>query len=181
MKNFITIKYDIKIPSFIKIYNLAINLFGEQFVKNNKNKCKIEIKGKIMPLINEYIIHEFNEDELVIKLLGINNITNMSNMFYKCSSLIKIPDFHEFKTSKVNDMSYLFYDCRSLSSLPDISIWDTSNVKDMSKMFFLCESLTSLPDISKWDTSHATNMSSMFSFCSSLSSFPDISKWNINN
>ena len=94
MKNSITIKYDIKIPSFIKVSYL-LKLFGKKFVKNNKNKCKIEIKGKIMPIRTKYIINEFNEDELVIKLLGINNITNISNMFYDCSSLIKIPDFPE--------------------------------------------------------------------------------------
>ncbi len=96
-----------------------------------------------MPLRNEYIISEFNDDELVIKLFGIKNVTNMSNMFYECASLIKIPDFPEWNTCKVNNMSNLFYGCRSLTSLPDISNW-TINLKN-KYMFYDCFNLLNIP------------------------------------
>ena len=38
-------------------------------------------------------------------------------------------------TNNVTDMSYMFYECSSLSSLPDISEWNTINVTNMSFMF----------------------------------------------
>ena len=45
-------------------------------------------------------------------------------------------------------MSYMFYKCNSLISLPDLSKWNTENVKDMTAMFCECNSLIDLPDIS---------------------------------
>ena len=130
----------------------------------------------------------------------------MSHMFYKCNSLISLPDISKWNTKNVTDMSDMFYNCTSLESLPDISKWDTQNVTNMSNMFYECCSLKSLPDISKWKTwnlsiifymfyncrsleyipniskwyiSKVYDMSYMFSGCSSLKSLPDISKWNI--
>ena len=87
----------------------------------------------------------------------------------------------EYYYIKVTDMSYMFYGCSSLSSLPDISKWNTNNVTNLSWMFYGCSSLSYLPDISKWNTNNVNNMSGMFNGCSSLSSLPDISKWNTNN
>ena len=45
-----------------------------------------------------------------------NDITNMRNMFYRCSSLEKLNLFI-FNTNKVNDMSHMFYECSSLKEL----------------------------------------------------------------
>ena len=50
----------------------------------------------------------------------------------------------------------MFYKCESLIKLPDISKWDISNVTNMEKMFFGCKSLISLPDISDWNTYKVT-------------------------
>ena len=141
------------------IYNIIrgkdnIRIFGYEFVKNNKNICKMIIDNKEYEISEEYNVKNYNENKIKIKLKGINNVTNMNEMFYECSSL---------------------------SSLPDISKWNTNNVTDMSKMFSKCSSLSSLPDISKWNTNNVTNMKCLFSGCSSLSSLPDISKWNTNN
>ena len=99
-------------------------------------------------------------------------------MFFKCSSLISLPDISEWDTSNVTDMSGMFGLCSSLISLPDISKWDTSNVNNMCVMFAFCSSLISLPDISKWDISNVTDMSGMFCGCSKLESFPNIFKWD---
>ena len=134
-----------------------IKIFGKKFVENNKNKCKIKIKEKIIEL-NEY--YEINENEkkneyLDILLIGINNVKDMSYMFYNCSSLSSLPDISKWNTSNVNNMSSMFYNCSSLSSLPDISKWNISNVNNMSYMFSRCSSLLSIPEISKWDTSNS--------------------------
>ena len=45
----------------------------------------------------------------------------MSGMFYKCESLISLPDISNWNTMNVTNMVGLFYECSSLISLPDIS------------------------------------------------------------
>ena len=158
-----------------------LRIFGNLFVKNNINKCKIIYKDNEYDL-NEYIDNidkYYNRNEIIkIKLKGINNITDMNSMFRESSSLSSLPDILNWNTSNVTNMAGMFHYCSSLSSLPDILNWNTSNVTDMSSMFYGCSSLPSLPDISKWNTSNVTDMSYMFSGCSSLSSLPDISNWN---
>ena len=126
------------------IKDKEIQIFGTNFVNNNKNNCKMIIEGNEMELKDK--INNITNNKLEIKLKGIKNITNMS---------------------------YMFYECSSLNSLPDISKWNTSNVNDMSGMFRNCSSLNSLPDISKWNTSKAKyNMGGMFDGCSKLSKIP---------
>jgi len=158
-----------------------IRLFGEIFIENNKDKCKYIYEDKEYELESYFILSNYNKDKLEIKLKGINNITNMSYMFYNCSSLLSLPDISKWKTNNVTDMNSMFYNCSSLLSLPKISKWNTNNVTDMNSMFYNCSSLTLLPNISIWNTNNVTDMSSMFYNCSSLLSLPDISIWNANN
>ena len=56
-------------------------------------------------------------------------------------------DLNFIDVSKVTDMSYLFYKCTTLSSLPDISNWNISNVNNMNYIFYNCTKLSSLPEI----------------------------------
>ena len=159
-----------------------IRIFGENFVHNNKNNCKILCDG------NEYEITEYfdvskinkNQNKLEIKLRIINNLVNFSYMFSRCSSLLYLPDISKFNTFNINNMIDMFYGCSSLLFLPDISQWNTSKVENMAEMFDGCSSLLFLPDISKWNTSNVTRLSYMFKNCSTLINFPDISNWNIN-
>ena len=110
-----------------------------------------------------------------------SNVTNMSDVFSWCESLITLPDISIWNISNVTDMNHIFCGCKSLISLPDISKWNISYVKNMNNMFYECESLISLPDISIWNISIVTEMGNMFNGCKSLISLPDISKWNISN
>ena len=43
-----------------------------------------------------------------------SNVTNMTYMFYNCSSLTSIPTLD---TSKVTNMTYMFYNCSSLTEI----------------------------------------------------------------
>ena len=160
-----------------------VKIFGKIFVKNNKNNFSIIYKENIYELSEYFEIPNYNnkEDILEIKLIGINNITDLSYMFSYCNSLISLSNISDWETINIKNMSYMFDHCSSLTSLPDISNWNTINVIDMRYMFNECPSLNSFPDISKWNTINVNNISSMFS-CSSISvlSIPDISKWNIN-
>ena len=59
-----------------------IRIFGDEFVENNKQNCKIKIHNKIKELTAFYIIDESNEnDKLIIQLIGIKKIKNMSYIF----------------------------------------------------------------------------------------------------
>ena len=109
------------------------------------------------------------------------NVTNMSTIFYNCSSLISLPDISKWNTNKVTNIGGIFSGCSSLKTVPDISEWNTKNIVNMSALFYNCSSLISIPDISKWKLNNVNYMSALFYNCSSLISLPDISKWNTDN
>ena len=159
--------------------------FGEKFVEENKNKCKIIIKGKEYELKSYFgdKIYEIFETrkEMEITLKGINNITDLSHMFCGCTSLNSITNFEKLKTNNITNISGLFAYCKQLKFIPDISKWNTDKINNMSGLFSHCESLENSPDISKWNLKNVKNISGMFSFCSSLKSLPDISKWDTSN
>ena len=109
-----------------------------------------------------------------IEYLNTSQVTDMTMMFYFCSSLTSL-DVSHFNTSKVTGMSTMFRDCTSLTSL-DLSHFNTNQVKDMQDMFLGCSSLTSL-DLSSFNTSLLPYTSGMFQDCSSLTSL-DLSSFN---
>ena len=159
-----------------------IKLFGEEFVKNNKDNFNLIIDNKKINLSEYYYLDNANNNnELRVILLEKNIITNMSYMFYKCSSLSSLFNISKWNTINVIDMSYMFYDCESLISLTEISKWNTTNVTNINHMFCDCLLLSFLPDISKWNTSNLIDMSHLFYDCISIPFLPDISKWNTIN
>ena len=115
-----------------------IDIFGYDFVKNNKNKCKMIIDNIEYEITNKYNIKNNKYNRLNIKLKGIDKISDINSMFSGCSSLLSLPDISKWNTNKVTNMSLMFSGCSSLSSLPDISIWNTNNIINMSNMFSLC-------------------------------------------
>ena len=121
-----------------------IKIFDKNFIKNNKDKFYLIINNEKTEL-KEYI--EINNKELKqieIKLYETKPITNMSYMFYECSSLQSLPDISKWNTEKVTNMYDMFYYCTSLQYLPDISKWETKNVASMSYIFCNCSSLLSI-------------------------------------
>ena len=162
------------------IYNIQkenkIKILGQTFVTNNVKKCKLKIGGKNKE-ITEYI--EINNEQttnktITLKLIGLINVTDMSDMFSGCSSLNNLPDISKWNTQNVTNMRSMFDNCSSLNNLPDISKWNTQNVTDMSRMFYNCSSLNNLPDISKWNTTKLGSYSQMFDGCSKLNKIPKI-------
>ena len=154
-----------------------VSIFGKRFIENNEKNCEFIYEGKKYNL-KENIYVSNNKDMIEIRLIGINNITNICGMFEKCSSLVSITGISKIKTSKITNMSSLFDSCTSLKLIDDISKWDTSNVTNISSLFRNCESLISIPDISKWNTRRVIYMNDIFRLCSSLQTLPDISKWD---
>ena len=94
------------------------------------------------------------------------NVMNIQDMFKNCISLKSITGWAYFDMSKVTNMSGMFYNCSSLTDLY-LAIFNTSNVKDISNMFFNCNSLRTL-NISSFDLSNVTNKDSVFQGCRAL-------------
>jgi len=173
----ITIKYKINEDN-----KNNVKIFGDLFVRNNKNNCEIICENKSYELTDIFNAENYsksqNEQLLEIKLKGISKIIDMSHIFDDCYSLNSLPNISKLDTSSITNMSYIFSGCESLVYLPDISNWDTSSVTDISYMFNKCEKLRSLPDISKWNIKNVKDMSYMFNGCKSLTYPPEISTWD---
>ena len=100
-----------------------------------------------------------------LEYLNTEKVTNMSYMFYSCSSLTSL-DVTHFNTAKVTNMNRLFSYCSSLTSL-DVTHFNTAKVTNMNSMFDSCSSLTSL-DVTYFNTANVTGMNNMFYSCSAL-------------
>ena len=135
----------IKIKYHNKDKEKEIKIFGDNFVKNNKDKCKIFYNNKEYDLTTKFNVENINQ--LEIELYGILKINNMSYMFAYCPNLISIPNIDLINNKNVTDMRCMFFGCSSLTSLPNISNWDTKNVTNMSYMFDGCLKLSAKPNL----------------------------------
>ena len=106
--------------------------------------------------------------------LNTLNVTNMSWMFYRCSSLEKI-DLNGFHPNNLTQTTDMFQDCTSLKTI-DVSGIDFSHAIAIDGMFEGCSSLTSI-DVSNINTSQVRNMSRLFEGCSSVTVL-DLSSFN---
>ena len=146
-------------------------ILGKEFVDINKNICKLiytdkgEDEEDFHELISSFDLNDLNingEEEIIIKLVGLSDVTDISYIFKDCKYLCSISDFEDMDLSKISKLEGLFYGCETLETLPDISNWNTKNITSFHEMFFGCSALKSLPNISKWDTSNVTDFSLMF-------------------
>ena len=80
---------EINIIYDIKRDEKFIQIFGEYFASNNRDKCKMIIDNKEYEISKYYEVYEVNNNnnKFNIKLKGINNVTDMSFMLSDCSSL----------------------------------------------------------------------------------------------
>ena len=168
---------------FSYFFNNKIKIFGDKFVKNNKDKCELFVFGEKYELNSHFNKSDIRLNNNIFKIIlkGINKITDLSGMFEGCTSLISINGLSDYNLVNISDISSVFEGCESLTSLPDISNWNTINIRNMSNLFRGCTSLEKIPDISKWKTDNLINMSGLFASCQKLTSLPDISNWNISN
>ena len=86
--------------------------------------------------------------------------------FWNLTNLTTIEGLANLNTSEVTDMSYMFYFCSSLTSL-DVSSFNTGKVSDMEGMFSYCSSLTTINCDADWSTGSAS-AGYMFYGCTSL-------------
>ena len=196
------------IPTENGFKNITTDTFLEVVEQGTYNYNGLpEFEGNLVRTVNVNVQPKINVSKEKIKFAyskfseipeyyDFDNVTDMSYMFYNCSSLTTIPPidtsnvtsmermFYYCKnfeslptlnTSNVTNMNYMFYDCSKIITIPLI---DTSNVTSMERMFYNCGKLTTIPPI---DTSNVTSMNYMFYFCNSLESLPALNLGSISS
>ncbi|UOY08505.1 BspA family leucine-rich repeat surface protein [Muricauda sp. SCSIO 64092] len=89
---------------------------------------------------------------------NLSKVTDMRNMFHRCTSLKGNASFSTWNTSNVTNMWSMFLIAPSFNA--PIGSWDTSNVIFMQSMFNGAAAFNG--DISSWNTSKVTRMGYMF-------------------
>ena len=154
------------------------NIFGPEFVENNKNNIELEINGQKSPLVSQcYLKKGDNNIKIIIK----NKLTNLSNMFCKCYYLKNIDELKNLDTKDVTDFENMFRYCESLSNINSLKYWDVSKGTNFKGMFSYCKSLYDLSPLQNWDVSKNIYFIEMFSFCLSLKDLNPIKNWNVSN
>ena len=83
-----------------------IRVFGNTFAHNNKKKCKIIVNNHLEEL------KEFNNDKYInnefiqIKLISLENIDDLSEMFYDCKYLTNINYIYKLKIKNITNMDF---------------------------------------------------------------------------
>ena len=103
----------------------------------------------------------------------LSNVTDMSYMFYGCSSLNQ--SINNWDVSNVTDMSLLFYGA-TLFNQP-LNNWDVSNVTSMTNMFNNATAFNQ--SLNDWDVSSVEALSWMFYGATSFNQ--PLNNWNISN
>ena len=57
-----------------------------------------------------------------------------------------MPDISKWNTNNVTNMSCMFFLCTSLEILPDISKWNIEHVIDKNYMFYGCNEYLNVPE-----------------------------------
>ena len=167
--NQIIINADTEIELHIFSNNTVLNSFFD----SNKDSNVAKIKSLDLSHLDSSSISDMSRMFFgcsSLESINLNNFitssaTNMSRIFYGCSALASI-NLNNFITSLVTDMSYMFDGCSTLVSI-NLNTFTTSLVTDMANMFNGCNLLNSV-DLSNFETSSVTNMNSMFNGCKSL-------------
>ena len=119
-KDIIELLHNYKIESewndeYKKIYNEA-----KKYMKDIYNKyIDIYINDKKIEFNTKYISNETGQ--IKVKFIFHKLLTNISFLFYGCSSLASI-DLSSFNTTNVTNMSIMFSKCSSLKSVDLSSI-----------------------------------------------------------
>ena len=92
-----------------ELYSFPEDNNNEESIDNDNLKNSIQSKEKSTK--NEKLCNKIDYDsqENYITFLNTSNVTNMSNMFNRCTSLKLLPDISKWNTSIIYLMSGIFY------------------------------------------------------------------------
>ena len=176
--NYLLDKFEIIYSGYKNQSVKEIDIFGIDFVKNNKDNCYLLINGEKKDLCEKY--DRLNEDSLTIILVKKKEIENMSKMFYKCNFLCSVTVLNQWKFDNVNNMKSMFDGCQNLNYINLGSELKTSKVTDFSNMFKECKSLKTISSPLNFETENGQYFENMFKNCSSLDEINGISNWKLN-
>ena len=98
-----------------------IRIFGDTFVKNNKNKLRLIINGIPKELKAIISIKDiYTKNKLKIKIIQLGKITKLNEMFAESYNITKISMISKWNTNNVTNMRGMFYNCESLKEMPNI-------------------------------------------------------------
>ena len=160
-------------------------LFGEIFIENNYDKCKMILNNdgieRDLKLYLELasMPELIEEKELEVKLVSKKPLNNLSYMFNNCFCLKRIKGLKNIEKLDLIDITNMFNACYSLKELPEsLAKMIIKHVSNISSLFCNCCSLKKLPDISKWDLENVEDISYLFAGCEKLEYIPDnIKNW----
>ena len=177
-----------EVPDPKKINYLRI--FGDEFVKKNKDKCELILynEKKKERLVYDFVSNleiktaynfKFNKKFFSIILKAKEDLTDLSSMFKDCIHLITVDKLSNINTEKVTTMASMFEGCENLLRLqfPEMK---TSSLKDMSFIFKNCAKLPEM-DLSGWNTSKVKTIKGIFLGCKKLRKLKGINDLDFSN
>lgn len=102
---------------------------------------------------------------LDLSSLRTHNVTDFSDMFYNCDSLIDL-NVDGFDTSNAEDFNGMFHGCHKLTQL-NVKHFNVNSVLHMSYLFSVCRRLKVI-DLEGWDFSQVSDANEMFGYCEKL-------------
>lgn len=102
---------------------------------------------------------------LDLSSLRTHNVTDFSDMFYNCNSLIDL-NVNGFDTSNAEDFNGMFHGCNKLTQL-NVKHFNVNSVLHMSYLFSGCRRLKVI-DLEGWDFSQVSDANEMFGYCEKL-------------
>ena len=171
-RNIINIVYEKKSE-----YEDGNNIFGFQFVNNNKNNIRLIINGKESELTKNY---ELKEGINNVKLIILKKLTNLNFMFNTCVSLKNIEELKYLYTEEITDCKGMFHNCESLTDANGLENFNVSKCKSFNGMFAYCKSLSDIKALRNWDVSNVNNFENMFSGCNSLFDIMALKNWKVS-
>ena len=168
----------------------VLKIFGEKFVENNKDKCKLilydeekdeEYEEDLCAYLDLDFIISINSGKPIIKIFlkQIDYFYDLSYMFFECFTLLSVEGLNDLYFDQVTNMRSMFHSCTFLQEITIDGI-NTSQVKDMSFMFEKCASLEYL-NLSGWNTTNVTTMKAMFELCEKLEEIEGLGDWDLPN
>lgn len=112
---------------------------------------------------------------LDLSSLRTHNVTDFSDMFYNCNSLIDL-NVNGFDTSNAEDFNGMFHGCNKLTQL-NVKHFNVNSVLHMSYLFSGCRRLKVI-DLEGWDFSQIRDANEMFGYCEKLEK--NIANFNFN-
>ena len=141
-------------PLSIKVDDpYEIQIFGDNFVKNNKDKLFLIINNHYSELISTKKILKDDYLEVILVQKSDIKITNLSYMFQEC---IYLNNFEKFKFhdlidfNDVEDISYMFNKCNVIKELNLNLFGSFKKVKSMEGTFSKCTLLKKINGMDKW-------------------------------